>query len=150
MPSRDDKQPSDARRRAYAKAQEKVRRAAERSAARGSAREQTTVVVQGERKRELRLIAHLFLVSSVTMLLFMMYVIAALLKVTVPYAAGVVWIAAMAAGGLATYVYGIFVTARFRRWWWLVVIAIPLSCVPGALAYAWTRRMEIEHETFGP
>ena len=48
-----------------------------------------------------------------------------------------------------TYVYGVFVTFKARRWAWFALCAIPFTCVPAAAAYAWIRRQEIEREVLG-
>ena len=130
------------RHRAYVKSQEVARERARREEkqARGP-------VPAGEHKRELRLLSYLFLISSITMLLVMMYFAASLLKVTFPYAVGYAWVVLIGAGIGASWVLGIYTAARLKRWWWLVVIAVPPAAVPAALAFAWNRRMEIEDQT---
>ena len=99
---------------------------------------------------ELRRVANLFLLSSVTLLILLIEVFARALKVTfipqpVYAAAGFVFLV----GWAATYVYGIFTTFRAGRWGWFVLCVIPVTCVPASVAYAWVRRTEIEREVLG-
>ena len=99
---------------------------------------------------ELRRLANLFLVSSITLVLLLLQVFAVTLSVTfipgpVKTASGVVFLTGLA----ATYVYGIFVTSRARRWGWFALCVIPVASVPCSLAYAWTRRQEIERDVLG-
>jgi hypothetical protein len=138
------KNDTDGRRRAYAKSQEAARKRAQRDGARSGAG-----APSGTRKRELRLLSYLFLVSALTMLLVMMYFAASMLKVKVPYDLGYAWVVTIGAGIGASWVLGMYTAARLKRWWWFVVIAVPPAAVPAALAFAWNRRMEIEDETLG-
>ena len=59
------------------------------------------------------------------------------------------WGVVLLIGWAATEVYGVFVTFTARRWGWLVLCLIPLTCVPAAVAYAWIRRQEIERAVLG-
>lgn len=100
---------------------------------------------------ELRSLAFLFLVSAFTMLLVVTFALMQALRVTfVPPIVQVMWSLAWASGGLATWVYGSFVTARARRWRWFALCVIPFTAVPASVAYAWIRRLEIEREVLGP
>jgi hypothetical protein len=99
---------------------------------------------------ELRSLANLFLVSAVTLILFLARAFAEVFSVTfIPRPVYVVWGVVMLTGWAMTYVYGIFVTFTARRWAWLALCAIPFSCVPAAVAYAWIRRQEIERAVLG-
>ena len=99
---------------------------------------------------ELRRLANLFLLSGVTLLLLLLRAFAVTLSVDfIPRPVYVAWGALLLAGLAATYVYGVFVTYKARRWGWLALCAIPATFVPCALAYAWTRRMEIERDVLG-
>jgi hypothetical protein len=99
---------------------------------------------------ELRRLANLFLVSGITLVLFLARAFAEIFTVTfMPRPAYVVWGIAMLTGWAMTYVYGVSVTFKARRWGWLALCAIPFTCVPCAAAYAWVRRQEIEREVLG-
>jgi hypothetical protein len=100
---------------------------------------------------ELRRLANLFLLSSVTLVLFLLRVTAVMLAVTfIPRPAMVVWGVVLLTGWAATYVFGLLTTFQARRWWWVVLCAVPFTCVPAGIAYAWIRRTEIEDEVLGP
>ena len=108
------------------------------------------VVVGPELAAELRRLANLFLVSGLTLFLFLVRALAEALTVTfIPRPAYVVWGVVMLTGWAMTYVYGIFVTFTARRWVWLALCAIPFTCVPAAVVYAWIRRQEIERDVLG-
>jgi hypothetical protein len=108
------------------------------------------VAVGPELAAELRRLANLFLVSGVTLLLFLVRAFAEALTVTfIPRQVYVVWGLAMLTGWAMAYVYGVFVTFKARRWGWFALCAIPFTCVPAATAYAWIRRQEIEREVLG-
>jgi hypothetical protein len=99
---------------------------------------------------ELRRVANLFLLSSVTLIVLLLEVFARALEVTfIPqpvYAgAGLVFLV----GWAATFAYGLYVTFKAGRWGWFVLCVIPLTSVPAAVAYAWVRRGEIEREVLG-
>ena len=99
---------------------------------------------------ELRSLANLFLVSGITLILFLARAFAEVFTVTfIPRPVYVVWGVIMLTGWAMTYVYGIFVAFTARRWAWLALCAIPFTCVPAAAAYAWIRRQEIEREVLG-
>jgi hypothetical protein len=100
---------------------------------------------------ELRRLANLFLLSSVTLALFLLRVAAMVLTVTfIPRPVMVAWGLLLLTGWAATCVYGLYTTVRARRWFWVVLCATPFTCVPASVAYAWIRRTEVEDEVLGP
>lgn len=108
------------------------------------------VAVDAERAAELRRLANLFLISSITLFLFLTRAFAEVLHVTfIPHGVFVAWGFLMLVGWAMSLVYGVYVTLKARRWGWLALCAIPFSCVPAAAVYAWTRRQEIEREVLG-
>lgn len=108
------------------------------------------VAVGAERAVELRRLANLFLISGITLLLFLARAFAEIFSVTfIPRGVFVAWGLLMLLGWAMSLVYGVYVTLKARRWGWLVLCAIPFTCVPAAAAYAWTRRQEIEREVLG-
>jgi len=108
------------------------------------------VAVEPTLAAELRRLAGLFLVSGITLILFLGRAFAEVFTVTfIPGPVYVVWGMIMLTGWALTYVYGIYATFRARRWGWLALCAIPFSCVPAAVAYSWIRRQEIEREVLG-
>lgn len=108
------------------------------------------VVAEPGQTAELRRVANLFLVSAITLLLFVLRAIADALAVTfIPDQVYVVWGVVLVAGWAATWIYGTYVSAKARSWGWFVLCVIPLTCVPCAAAYAWVRRGEIEREVLG-
>jgi hypothetical protein len=99
---------------------------------------------------ELRRLANLFLLSSMTLVVLLLVAFAQALHVTfipqaVYTAAGLVFLA----GWAATFVYGLYTTFKAARWGWFVLCVIPATCVPAGVAYAWVRRGEIEREVLG-
>jgi len=99
---------------------------------------------------ELRRLANLFLVSGVTLALFVLRAFGEALTVTfIPEPVYVVWGVILLIGWAASLVYGVYVTSTARRWGWLVLCLIPVTCVPAAVAYAWIRRQEIERAVLG-
>jgi len=99
---------------------------------------------------ELRRVANLFLLSSVTLVILLLELIARALEVTfisqpVYAVAGFVFLV----GWAATFAYGLYVTFRAGRWFWFVLCVIPVTCVPASVAYSWIRRGEIECEVLG-
>ena len=103
-----------------------------------------------ELQAELRRVANLFLISSITLALFILRAFAEALSVTfIPQGVYVAWGAVMLIGWAMALVYGVYVTYQARRWWWLVFCAIPASSVPAGAVYAWIRRTEIEREVLG-
>ena len=108
------------------------------------------VAVEPALAAELRRLAGLFLVSSITLILFLARAFAEVFTVTfIPAPVYVIWGTIMLTGWAMTYVYGVYVTFKARRWGWLALCAIPFACVPAAVAYAWTRRQEIERQVLG-
>ena len=108
------------------------------------------VAVGPELAAELRRLANLFLVSSITLVLVLTRAFAEVFRVTfIPRPAYVVWGVVMLTGWAMTYVYGVFVTFKARRWGWFALCVIPFTCVPAAAAYAWIRRQEIERTVLG-
>jgi hypothetical protein len=99
---------------------------------------------------ELRRLANLFLLSGITLALFVLRALAEALSVTfIPQAVYVAWGAVLLTGWAATEVYGVYVTFTARRWGWFVLCLIPVTCVPASVAYAWIRRQEIERAVLG-
>lgn len=99
---------------------------------------------------ELRRVANLFLVSSITLALFVLRAFAEALSVTfIPHGVYVAWGAIMLIGWAMALVYGAYVTYTARRWGWLILCLVPLSSVPAGAVYAWVRRQEIEREVLG-
>ncbi len=99
---------------------------------------------------ELRRLAHLFLISAITLALFLLRALAEALSVTLlPRGVSVAWGILLLAGWAATLVYGVYVTFTARRWGWLALCLLPLTCVPAAAAYAWIRRQEVERDVLG-
>ena len=99
---------------------------------------------------ELRRLANLFLLSGITLVMFLVRALAEVFTVPfIPRPVYVVWGVVMLSGWAMTYVYGVFVTFKARRWAWFALCAIPFTSVPAAAAYAWIRRQEIEREVLG-
>jgi len=99
---------------------------------------------------ELRRLANLFLLSSVTLIVLLLEVFARALRVTfipqpVYAAAGFVFLV----GWAATLVYGAYTTFKAGRWGWFALCLIPVTSVPASVAYAWIRRSEVEREVLG-
>ncbi len=106
--------------------------------------------VDAQTALELRRIANLFLLSSVTLALFLLRAFGVALSVTfIPQAVYVVWGLVLLTGWAATEVFGAYVTFTARRWGWFVLCLIPVTCVPASVAYAWIRRQEIERAVLG-
>jgi hypothetical protein len=73
---------------------------------------------------ELRRIANLFLVSAITLILFLLEAFAKTLSVTfIPRPVYVVWGVALLTGIAVTYVYALYVTSKARRWGWVAACA---------------------------
>jgi hypothetical protein len=99
---------------------------------------------------ELRRVANLFLLSSVTLIVLLLEVFARALHVTfIPQSVYAVAGFVFLVGWAATFVYGIYTTYKAGRWGWLVLCVIPVTCVPASVAYAWIRRGEIERAVLG-
>jgi hypothetical protein len=112
--------------------------------------DQPVVPVDDEVRLELRRVANLFLLSSVTLALVLLRAAALALQVTfIPQTVGVVWSIVLLTGWAASYVYALWVTFQDRRWGWLALCAVPFASVPAGVAYAWVRRQEIEDEVLG-
>ena len=108
------------------------------------------VAVEPRLAAELRRLANLFLVSGITLVLFLARAFAEVFTVTfIPRPAYVGWGIVMLTGWAMTYVYGVYVAFKARSWGWFALCAIPFTCVPAAAAYAWIRRQEIEREVLG-
>lgn len=108
------------------------------------------VAVDAAQAAELRRLANLFLISGITLILFVTRALAEALGVTfIPSVVYVAWGLFMFLGWVMSLVYGVYVTLQARRWGWLALCAIPFSCVPAAAVYAWTRRQEIERDVLG-
>jgi hypothetical protein len=106
--------------------------------------------VDAQTALELRRIANLFLLSSVTLALFLLRAFDVALSVTfIPQTVYVVWGLVLLTGWAATEVLGAYVTFTARRWGWFVLCVIPVTCVPASVAYAWIRRQEIERAVLG-
>jgi len=100
---------------------------------------------------ELRRLANLFLLSGVTLVLFLLRAFAIALHVNLfPDSVIVVWGTVLLIGWAASLVYGAWVTLKARRWGWFVLCVFPVTCVPISVAYAWVRRQEIERDVLGP
>jgi hypothetical protein len=99
---------------------------------------------------ELRRVANLFLLSGITLVLFLLRAFAEALHVTfIPHGVYVVWGFVLLIGWAATEVYGVYVTFTARRWGWFALCLIPVTCVPASVAYSFVRRSEIEREVLG-
>lgn len=103
--------------------------------------------VDEETRLELRRVANLFLLSSLTLVVLLLQVVVRALQIegipqVVYSAAGFLFLV----GWATTYVYGLYTTVKARRWTWVVLCVIPFMCVPASVAYAWIRRGEIERE----
>lgn len=109
------------------------------------------VRVDAATRAELRRLANLFLVSALTLVLLLLMACAKALNVTfIPSRAWSVLAVLFFVGAAVTYVYGLYVTVKARRWLWVALCAVPLAgSIPCSVAYAWTRRMEIEHAVLG-
>jgi hypothetical protein len=106
--------------------------------------------VDAQTALELRRVANLFLLSGITLALFVLRAVGEALSVSfIPQPVYVVWGVVLLTGWAASLVYGVYVTYTARRWGWLVLCLIPVTCVPAAVAYAWIRRQEIERAVLG-
>jgi hypothetical protein len=106
--------------------------------------------VGAQTRLELRRLANLFLISGVTLALFVLRALAEALSVTfIPYGVYVAWGVILLGGWAVTLVYGVFVTFTARRYGWLVLCLLPVTSVPAGVSYAWIRRTEIERAILG-
>jgi hypothetical protein len=104
-------------------------------------------VLDAPTRTELKRVTVLFLLSAITLLLFFVYLLAEGLGVSfIPPVVWAMWLASLFSGFVATWVYGVYVTARARRWLWVALCALPPTAVPCAVAYACIRRGEMEAE----
>jgi hypothetical protein len=104
-------------------------------------------VLDAPTRAELKRVTVLFLLSAITLLVFFVYLLAEGLGVSfIPPVVWAMWLASLFSGFVATWVYGVYVTARARRWLWVALCALPPTAVPCAVAYAWIRRGEMEAE----
>lgn len=98
-------------------------------------------------RAEQKRLAALFVLSAVTLLLFLAFVAAEGLGVDfIPPVVWAMWFASLLSGFFATWAFGVYVTVRARRWVWVALCAVPLTAVPCAVAYSWIRRGELELE----
>lgn len=108
------------------------------------------VTVDDDRRLELQRVARLFLLAGVTLALFLLRAAVEVVPLDfLPAPVFVVWGLALLTGWAATEVFGAFVTFSARRWVWFALCLIPLTTVPAGVAYALTRRREIEREVLG-
>jgi hypothetical protein len=104
-------------------------------------------VLDAATRAELKRVTVLFLLSAITLLLFLVYLLAEGLGVSfIPPVVWAMWVASLFSGFVATWVYSVYVTLRARRWLWVALCALPPTAVPCAVAYAWIRRGEMEAE----
>ena len=98
--------------------------------------------------RDWQRLSVLFLAGVITFVLAFVLVIVFALGVLPPMLLTMIWLAAIVGGFLATWVYGMIMSALLRSWVWLVVIAFPPTALPGAIIFAWLRRQELEPGAF--
>ncbi len=98
--------------------------------------------------RDWQRLSVLFLAGVITFVLALVLVVVFALGVLPPMLLSVLWLAAIAGGFLATWVYGMILSALSRSYVWLVVIAFPPTALPGAIIFAWLRRQELEPLAF--
>jgi hypothetical protein len=98
--------------------------------------------------RDLQRLTVLFLAGVITFILALALIVVFALGILPPMLVSVMWLAAIAGGFLATWVYGIILSALLRSWVWLVVIVFPPTALPGAIIFAWLRRQELEPLAF--
>ncbi|HJW76833.1 MAG TPA: hypothetical protein VJ787_14420 [Thermoleophilia bacterium] len=90
----------------------------------------------------------LLLAGVITFVLAFALVVILALGIAPPRLVWILWLAAIAGGFLATWVYGLIMTALLQAWAWLVVIAFPPTALPGAIIFAWLRREELRPLAF--
>ena len=95
-----------------------------------------------------RRLSFLFLAGVITFVLAFVLMLLFVFGLLPPTLVSVMWLAAIAGGFLATWVYGIILSALMRSYVWLVVIAFPPTALPGAIIFAWLRRQELEPVAF--
>jgi hypothetical protein len=104
--------------------------------------------LQARALRDWQRLTVLFLAGVITFVLALVLVIVFALGVAPPTLLSVLWLAAIAGGFLATWVYGMIMSALLGSYVWLVVIALPPTALPGAIIFAWLRRNELEPLAF--
>jgi len=110
-------------------------------------RDDGDLVLDAATRAELKRVTVLFLLSAITLLLVLLYLLAEGLGVSfIPPVVWAMWVASLFSGFVATWAYGVYVTVRARRWLWVALCALPPTSVPCAVAYSWIRRGEMEME----
>jgi uncharacterized integral membrane protein len=107
-------------------------------------------VAEAARMAEIKQISVLFIVSSIALVLFLIFALARTFNVGLPVVVPWMLLFSFGPGWLVCWVYGTYVTISARRWFWMALIVFFPAAIPGSLMYAWTRRMEIEEEVLGP
>ena len=109
-------------------------------------KDEAVPVLDAQLKAELKRLALLFLISSITLVLVLTdALVRAVATDTVPGVVLLMLQMSWIGGGLATYFYGLYVTVRARAWRWVIPCAVPLfGSVPACVAYSWIRRGELE------
>jgi hypothetical protein len=98
--------------------------------------------------RDWQRLSVLFLAGVITFVLALVLVVVFALGFVPPALLSILWLAAIAGGFLATWLYGIILSALLRSPVWLIVIAFPPTALPGAIIFAWLRRQELEPLAF--
>jgi hypothetical protein len=98
--------------------------------------------------RDWQRLSVLFLAGVITFVLALVLVVVFALGFVPPTLLSILWLAAIAGGFLATWLYGIILSALQRSYVWLIVIAFPPTALPGAIIFAWLRRQELEPLAF--
>lgn len=113
-------------------------------------RELADPVAEEARKAEIKQLSVLFIVSSISLVLFVILGFIQWFNVSLPVVIPWMLVFSIGPGWLVCWVYGTYVTIRARRFLWTALIVFVFAAIPGSLMYAWTRRMEIEAEVLGP
>jgi hypothetical protein len=113
-------------------------------------RESADPVAEAARKAEIKQLSVLFIVSSISLVLFVILGFIQWFNVSLPVVIPWMLVFSIGPGWLVCWVYGTYVTFRARRFLWTALIVFVFAAIPGSLMYAWTRRMEIEEEILGP
>jgi hypothetical protein len=98
--------------------------------------------------RDWQRLSVLFLAGVITFALTFALVVVFALGVLPSTLPSVLWLAAIAGGFLATWIYGMILSALLGSYIWLAVIAFPPTALPGAIIFAWLRRQELEPIAF--
>jgi hypothetical protein len=104
--------------------------------------------LQAQARRDWQRLTLLFLAGVITFLLAFALAVVLALGAAPPRLIWMLWLAAIVGGFLATWLYGLIVSALLRAWVWLVVIAFPPTALPGAIIFAWLRRRELATTAF--